>query len=86
MSKESKVLKNETDIYYTVLVGNRVVTKAENIGTNSELITFYSSNARMFRTLEGAKQVAKGFNGKVYKHTTHIIKTEEIEEVEIDGQ
>lgn len=84
MEKESKVLKNETSTFYTVQVGNRVVTKVEGFGTNNELITFYGRNATKFVKEDFATKVASSLNGKVFKHTVHDIQTEEIEEVIIN--
>lgn len=85
MSKESKVLRNQVKVHFTVHVGKLFVT-----GGDRERGDFYlSSNpqrerAHHFKDEKVAKEFAKELNGTVKKHTTHELMTELIEEVTIN--
>ncbi|MCM3618723.1 hypothetical protein M3936_14120 [Sutcliffiella horikoshii] len=86
MGKESKVLKNKTNIHFTVQVGKLAVTG----GDRTRGAFFLSSNpnerAHRFNLENDARYYADQLKGTVLKHTIHEIQTEEIEEVTINEQ
>jgi len=84
MNKDSKVLHNQMDVFFTVHGnGNMIVTvfsSKKYIGLGIE----GNDHPERFRNLDDAVSVATVINGTIKKHTIHKIHTEEIEEVTLN--
>jgi hypothetical protein len=83
--KKSELLTNKTSVYYTVHLSNEYLVShydypSEQISVSPK----QSREPKIFFDLAFAKDAARIINGKIIKHTSHTIETEETEEVTIN--
>ncbi|MCM3598979.1 hypothetical protein M4D55_24900 [Metabacillus idriensis] len=82
MDKDSKVLHNQMDVFFTVHGnGNMIVTLFNSERTYVGLGLEGKDHPERFKNLSDARSVAGVISGTIKKHTIHKIHTEEIEEV-----
>ncbi|WP_342515435.1 hypothetical protein [Sutcliffiella sp. FSL R7-0096] len=79
-----KILKNEIKTYFTVVVGQLVVTGGDKGRGSFFLSSNPDESGHRFYQEEDANFYANQLNGTVLKHTVHEVKTELIEEVTIE--
>ncbi|MGY3716755.1 hypothetical protein ACWE42_14650 [Sutcliffiella cohnii] len=84
MSKESKVLENVSTVFYTVHINDEVAV-IDFTGISATVGSVENRYLKKLQTIKDARVAALFVNGKIKKHTKHKIVTEEIEEVEFDG-
>lgn len=86
---ENNLIKNETEVYYTVL-SKEGVTVSDSYFSRGELkdvqITRESSKAKKYPNKEVAQKVAAYIDGKIIKHTRTEIITEVTEELKLEGE
>ena len=90
MSNQPVVIKNETNVFYTVHVNDILFVTRFNDNERYVKISDGKTNYRdqrypvEFEKLERAKTAAQLCDGKIKKHSIHILATETIEEVNIN--
>ncbi|WP_456273599.1 hypothetical protein [Bacillus sp. AK031] len=84
--KETKLLANKTSVYYTVKVSEDYLVSYYDYPMDQVVVSSAHENPYCFHNLDYAKNAAEIVKGKIIKHTSHTIETEELEEVIIDEQ
>ncbi|NMH72811.1 hypothetical protein HF078_06990 [Bacillus sp. RO2] len=80
MVKDTSVLENKTEVFYTVHI-NDTCCVIDYTGRSATVGESEKRYAREFTKIEEAGRAAMLVNGKVLKHTKHRIITIETEEV-----
>lgn len=81
MDKDSKVLLNKMDVFFTVHGKENMIVTVNNGDKYIGLGIEGKDHPERFENLSYAKSVADVISGTIKKHTIHKIHTEEIEEV-----